>query len=178
MESDILKKKIIFKIIFLIVLALLFCILFVIPPKDTKLLDKNLNIENYHRLLYNNCINKFFKLVEKQEFDKAYDMLTDNCKSEVFSDNKESFSSTMKSKYIDNSKCLKRYQYSFIKEFVDKDDKKNSIINCIMYCKINDKNSNILMGDLGTDDFLLPKELTVYVAENKPFDYKLYLVLD
>lgn len=181
-EEEDLIKKIIIKIVILIIFVCIFTLCYILfdntsvnAANSLSYLGKNQQYYDSDNNIYEN-INYFFNLLEKKEYNKAYEMLSDECKENIFSNNVDIFIKNIK-QIINSDICTKVIRYNTFEETKVK-KKKSYSINCTIYFdKMNEK----YKGNIETEQmhkFFAVKNITVIIVENAPFDYKLELNID
>ena len=176
------NRKILIKILVAVVLTVLFIILyFSLFNKDYSDVNSTsysgdnrmeLNVSKY----YMRDIKKFFSYVESDDYNSAFEILNDKCKENEFSNNLKVFENTLKT-VINSNICEKKIEYQSLK--VEKENwKKVYVVNGIIYFE---KMSQDFKGDVNSkemQDFFTVKKFTFKVYEEKPFNFKYYLVLE
>lgn len=178
MDNDNYKKRIFLKIIIIFVFLGIYIIMN-LPKTGYKNLPSNTlvnyNVSSYTDYIYS-YLDIFVQYLEKNEYEQAFNMLTEECKKKVFDNNIHNFSNKIKSKYIDNSIAYKRVGYDLKKEFIDVNENKNYFVETsFLGTRVNENYK-------GTVEqawyFQRMRSISIYVIEYSPFNYKLDLVIE
>ena len=152
MEEKNLKKNIIIKFFVSSILLIILIIIFFVNLNNYNdiSLNEDISTTNY-KSMYVNYINKFISYCNINQFEKAFNLLSEKCKLQLFENNLEKFTSTIKEYNFTNS-----YNISYIRIYENSNNEDVYIFNCV----------------------LEKEQLVFHIIENKPYDCKLYLVLE
>lgn len=157
--------KVFFIGILLIIIYLLLIMFCGLKNSDKNSLGNSMELQISK--FYENIIDEFFICIKNKSYDKAYEMLDEECKRSIFENDVNKFKSKFEEKYsFFNSDTGIFYEKT--KDYININKNRVYVINCRceLYLKsgesINKKNDN----------------LVIQAIEYSPFDYKLYLVLE
>ena len=165
-------------IIFVMILSIYFTFFAQIPFKNYANAIDFYNMKPNEKDLVIVPVNNFFSYIEQKEYQKAYDMLTDDNKKNLFDNNLNEFTNTMK-KYIDSDLCKKNIKYNVLKELKNSENYNIYSFNCILYTESFDIINN--KQNLNYDQFIEfcnDKSIIINVLEYSPFNYKLEINMD
>ena len=172
-------RKILFKIVIVIILMDIFIIQYNLSLKNpfgetnSYINTGDNRIEFDESILLYRDIEYFFRCIQNNQYEKAFNILNDQCKEEVFNNNINDFIVVMK-KCINNDICYKKMQYESI-DFLKENRNNVYIIKSIVYFE---KMNESYKGNIETDEmthFFAIKYFNFKVIENKPFEYEYYL---
>lgn len=152
MEEKKLKKSIIIKFFVSSILLIILIIIFFVNLNNYNdiSLNEDISTTNY-KSMYVNYINKFISYCNINQFEKAFNLLSEKCKLQLFENNLEKFTSTINEYNFKN-----KYNISYIRTYQNLENEDVFIFNCM----------------------LENKQIVFHIIENKPYDCKLYLVLE
>lgn len=125
---------------------------------------------------YMRDIDKFFSSVKDKEYDLAFSFLSEECKTNLFSNNLSNFEEKIKN-IFNTEICEKMIKYETMDEEKEK-GKKVYVVKGIIYFE---KISESFKGNPNSQEFeelFSVKKFTFRVKENRPFEYDYYFSVE
>lgn len=180
MENSKLLKKIIIKIVLVLIIIIIFIIQYFYFIKTTSTpvnttintgdARMTLDIKKY---LYRD-IDYFFECLKSKEYEKAFNLLCEESRSNTFANDLSDFETKMKL-CINSDICEKKIRYVNIEESIERRKEVYYIKSIVYFDKMNEEYT----GNVDTEEmqsFFAVKNFSFKIVEERPFDFKMYLV--
>lgn len=169
-------KSILIKIVFIII-SLSYISSYLKTNKDpattmdkvnTMYTDATIDINDYRT----DDLMMFFAYLKSYQYDKAYALLDDNCKSATFKNSIDNFKKTIERTFLDENVLKKDVSYDFINESTFNE---TEVLYRVTFTTIDTIGDNYPYDPNKSLGFYYPKSMDVLLYETSPFNHRFFL---